>query len=195
MRFEKVAIGATRERVSFDGNYLARLRSGDQDTARHFNGYFRRLVHAKISGLFERNRGEDLMDKVMATVLERIFRGEPQDATRLVPYVYGICSNLTKTEMRPRLKLEQWTVFQDEIRDGTETVEETLMAEERAAAVKAVLGKLRKQDQAVLRDVFYFDLDREEICQKHHVTREQLRLMLFRARRRFQEEWGSGECR
>ena len=192
MHFQNWAIGTARERVAFDANYLARLRSGDQDTARHFNGYFRRLVHAKIGGLFDRYRGEELSDKVMATALENIFRGQPRDANRLVAYVYGICSNLTKTEMRPRLKLDQSITRQEQIRDGAQTVEEKLLKEERASAVDAVLRKLSRRDQAVLRDVFYFELEREEVCRKHQVTREQLRLILFRARRRFQEEWGIG---
>ena len=192
MHFQNWAIGTARERVAFDANYLARLRSGDQDTARHFNGYFRRLVHAKIGGLFDRYRGEELSDKVMATALENIFRGQPRDANRLVAYVYGICSNLTKTEMRPRLKLDQSITRQEQIRDGAQTVEEKLLKEERASAVDAVLRKLSRRDQSVLRDVFYFELEREEVCRKHQVTREQLRLILFRARRRFQEEWGIG---
>jgi DNA-directed RNA polymerase specialized sigma24 family protein len=136
-----------------------------------------------------REREDDLVDKIMAAALEKILTGEPRDASRLVAYVCGICSNLTKTEMRPRLKQEQPTFCWERIGDGAQTVEDRLLAEERAAAVRRVLCKLGRRDQAVLVDLFYFELEREEICRKHRVTKEQLRLVLFHARRRFQKVW------
>jgi len=37
--------------------------------------------------------------------------------------------------------------------------------------------------------VHYYGLDRDEACQKYGVTREQLKLILFHARRKFQKEW------
>ena len=32
----------------FDAAYLERLRAGDEETAKHFNGYFRRVLRLKL---------------------------------------------------------------------------------------------------------------------------------------------------
>jgi RNA polymerase sigma factor (sigma-70 family) len=181
---------AAKRGAPFDGDYLARLRKGDNDTAHHFNGYFRRLVHSKISGMFDQDREEDLIDKVMTAALERILRGEPRDATRLVAYVYGICSNLTKTAMRPGLKREL-DLAPDCLCDGGQSAEERLLAKEKAKAVRNVLDTLNRNDRAVLIDICCHEIPRDEVCRTYNVTREHLRLILFRARRKFQREWGA----
>jgi DNA-directed RNA polymerase specialized sigma24 family protein len=73
--------------------------------------------------------------------------------------------------------------------DRAETCEERLFAEERAEAVRKVLGTLGRRDRGVLVDLFYKELTRAEVCGKYGVTRQQLRLILFHARERFRKGW------
>ena len=44
----------TRQAPVFDEGYLRRLRSGDEETAAHFNDYFRRLLRRWMWGKFNR---------------------------------------------------------------------------------------------------------------------------------------------
>ncbi len=77
----------------------------------------------------------------------------------------------------------------DHISDRALTAEEQMISKERARSVRAVLTSLKSRDRLILVDLFYNDLEREEVCRKYKVSREQLRLILFRARGRFQKKW------
>jgi RNA polymerase sigma factor (sigma-70 family) len=171
----------------FDANYLTRLRSGDEETAKHFNTYFRRMLRIKLWAKFGRTVQDDLMEDVLAAALEKILNGEPRDPSCLAAYVRGICANLAK---RPDPNTNRGSDFNFEhISDRALTAEEQMISRERARTVRAVLTSLKTRDRLILIDLFYNDLHREEVCRRYKVSREQLRLILFRARGRFQKKW------
>jgi RNA polymerase sigma factor (sigma-70 family) len=176
----------------FDAAYLQRLRNGDDETAKHFDHYFRRLVRAKVWGKFTCQREEDLVDDVMAAAIENIMRGQPRDASRLAAYVCGIFSNSMKRAVRPGRRDAAFVpVDLERVSDGAKTAERRMEEKEKAEAVRKTLSALSRRDREVLIDLFYHELSREEVCQKHAVTNAQLRLILFYAVRRFQKKWGS----
>jgi RNA polymerase sigma factor (sigma-70 family) len=174
----------------FDDAYLARLRNNDEKTARHFHKHFRKAVGSMLFGKFYRQREEDLAEDVMAAVIERVIAGEPRDGAMLPAYVRGVCLNFIRKEIdRIRSRPERGDVdFDKQIGNG-KTPEETLRAQELAKAVWDVLATLRIRYRNILIDVFYHELDREEVRRKYGKTPEQMRLILFHARRRFQKEW------
>jgi RNA polymerase sigma factor (sigma-70 family) len=176
----------------FDESYLARLRCGDGETAKHFDRYFRRLLQMKLWGKFTRQIEEDLIDSVMTTAIENIMRGDLRDASRLPAYVSGICMNLTRQAMRPSLDKNRTDLDGVQIADGAKSAEQMLLDKEKAAVVKKVLRSLSRRDHDVLVDLFYNEIDRDEICRKYKVTRDNLRLVLMRARKRFQRQWVNG---
>ena len=127
------------------------------------------------------------MDDVMAAALEKILNGEPRDPSCLAAYVRGICANLTK---RPNTSASQHSDFDfEQISDHSRSAEEDLISRERARTVRSVLTSLKTRDRLILVDLFYNDLHRDQVCLKYKVSREQLRLILFRARARFQKKW------
>ncbi len=179
----------TRNFTAFDEVYLQRLRNGDDETAKHFNLYFRRLVRLKLWKKFDVLREDELVNDVMAAAMEKIMRGEPRDAAHLPGYICGICANMTKRELRPSASNERVEADFERIPDGTKTIEERLQESEKAKAVRKVLSGLGRRDREVLVDLFYHERKRDEICEKHGVTRDQLRMILFHARQRFQRDW------
>jgi RNA polymerase sigma factor (sigma-70 family) len=170
----------------FDEDYLARLRSGDEETAKHFNTYFRRLLGIKVWAKFGRADQEEMIDEVMAAAIEKILLGQPRDPANLAAYVRAIGANLAG---KPRLVNCGIDFNFERISDPSLTAEERILNEERAKTVRTVLQTLKPRDRHILVDLFYNELEREEVCRKYAVTREQLRLVLFRARGRFQEKW------
>ena len=176
----------------FDEAYLRRLRSGDDETARHFDRHFRRLVRARVWGKFNRQIEQDLIDDVMAAAIEKIMQGQPRDATRLAAYIGGILSNSMKRAMRPtRLSTDFVQLDLDRISTGAKTADLRIEEREQAEAVSKTLGTLSRRDREVLVDLFYHDLSRQDVCEKHGVTTDQLRLILFYAIRRFQKKWSA----
>jgi RNA polymerase sigma factor (sigma-70 family) len=176
-------------RAVFDEAYLARLRAGDDDTARHFDGHFRRLVRLQLWGRFSPDRVSELVDDVMAAVIEKVMSGEPREAACLPGYVRGICANLQKREIKSHAKYEVVDLDLNRLSGSAESPEESALNREKASAVWRVIEGLRVRHRNVLLDVHYYGLDRDEACQKYGVTREQLKLILFHARRKFQKEW------
>jgi RNA polymerase sigma factor (sigma-70 family) len=175
----------------FDDAYLERLRGGDDETAKHFDRYFRRLVRAKAWGKFNRQVEEELVDDVMAAAIENIMQGHPQEASRLPAYICGIFSNHMKRAMRPVRLNEAFVPFDlERVSDGAKTTELRMEEREKAQAVSKTLEALSRRDRQVLVDLFYNELSRKEVCGKHGVTGDQLRLILFYAIRRFQKKWG-----
>jgi RNA polymerase sigma factor (sigma-70 family) len=176
----------------FDAAYLQRLRSGDDETAKHFDRYFRRLVSAKVWGRFTRQLEHDLVDDVMAAVFENIMRGEPRDASRLPAYVFGILSNSTKRALRAARRDSDFVAIEhDRMSDGAQTADRRIEEREKQEAVLKTLGALSRRDREVLLDLFFHELSRKECCEKHCVTSDQLRLILFYAIRRFQKRWAA----
>jgi RNA polymerase sigma factor (sigma-70 family) len=182
-------IGKALETGSFDDAYLARLRQGDDETARHFDRFFRRMLSAKVWGRFGPEREEDLVDGVMTAAMEKILRGEPRNAACLMAYISRICSNLLAKAIRTQPNGTRMDLDKEQISDRAETCEERLLAEERAEEVRRVLSALGRRDRGVLVDLFCHEFTRGEVCEKYGVTRQQLRLILFHARERFRKRW------
>jgi RNA polymerase sigma factor (sigma-70 family) len=172
----------------FDQDYLTRLRRGDEETAKHFNAYFRRMLRIKLWSKFGRAVQTDLMDEIMAAAMEKILAGEPRDPSCLAAYIRGICTNLAR-HPDPNSHPTSAAFNLDHLSDRALSAEEQLISKETARTVRMVLTSLKPRDRHILTDLFYNDLDRREVCRKYNVNREQLRLILFRARGRFQKKW------
>ena len=122
---------ATATESIFDEAYLRRLRAGDEDTAKHFDRYFRRSLRAQLWGKFGTQHQEDLVDEVMAAAIAKILRGEARDAARLSAYIRGICSNLAKSSMRPSAKMIDVPLDFDRMANPERTAEEKMMQSEK----------------------------------------------------------------
>jgi RNA polymerase sigma factor (sigma-70 family) len=174
----------------FDDDYLARLRSGDYQTAKHFNAYFRKLLRIKLCGAFRAEQIDDLIDEVMFVAITNILRGQLRDPACLPSYVRGVCANLRNKTIKAKLKGGQEDINLDHISAREETTEARLLRKENEKDVQAVLRELSDRDRNVLTDLFYKELTRDEVCAKYApLNRIQLRMILFHARQRFQRRW------
>jgi RNA polymerase sigma factor (sigma-70 family) len=174
----------------FDEDYLARLRKGDYETAQHFHEYFRKRLRIMLCGAFGTQVINDLIDEVMFVAIANIMRGEPRDPARLPQYVRGVCKNLKNRTIRNKPKDGSEDIDFDRISGSERTAEEQLQRQETARDVQAVLKKLSERDRNILIDLFFNELTREEVCAKYApMSREQLRMILFHARERFQGKW------
>jgi RNA polymerase sigma factor (sigma-70 family) len=181
---------ASSKPCPFDDAYLVRLRNNDEATARHFYKHFRKAVGSMLFRKFYRQREEDLADEVMAAVMQRVMEGEPREGAMLAAYVRGVCGNFIRMEIeRRRSRPQCGHADLDQIAAKRKTPEESARAGEVGQAVWAVLGTLRVSHRNILLDVFYHELDRDEVRQKYGKTPAQMRQILFHARRRFQKEW------
>jgi RNA polymerase sigma factor (sigma-70 family) len=73
--------------------------------------------------------------------------------------------------------------------DPAPNPETQALSAERAEQVRTVLESLGSRDRAILVDLFFHEQRREEVCARYGVDRAALRMILFRARKRFQDSW------
>jgi len=62
-----------------------------------------------------------------------------------------------------------------------------LVARESQVQVRRVLEGLPSKDRELLREIFFLEKDKDEICRERGVDREYLRVLLHRAKTRFRE--------
>jgi RNA polymerase sigma factor (sigma-70 family) len=121
---------------------------------------------------------------------EKIRQGEPQNAACLAAYVFQICHNKALEAYRRltregRLTDVDWDLFAG----SGKTPQQKVLDNEQAKKIDKVLQKLTSRDRAALTGVFYHGRDRDEVCSEHGIRRDQLKMILFHARQRFQKEW------
>jgi predicted RNA-binding protein YlqC (UPF0109 family) len=66
-----------------------------------------------------------------------------------------------------------------------ETTAPELLSKEQAASAM-VLNSLARRDRNVLIDIFFHEVAVDRVCEKYGLTRQALRLIVFRARIKFQ---------
>jgi RNA polymerase sigma factor (sigma-70 family) len=71
--------------------------------------------------------------------------------------------------------------------DEAPSAESELIGQERKDTVRRVLAELPEKDQQVLKLLFYQDTPKDEVCRQFQVDRGYLRVLLYRAKKRFRE--------
>jgi RNA polymerase sigma-70 factor (ECF subfamily) len=177
---------------AFDDEYVRRLRDGDPETEEHYVHYFKLPLTLKL-----RRRGlspSDIEDVIQIThlrVFEKLRHGEGiRDGHAFGGWVYTICTHVAQEYER---KHRQTSELDEELPSEAEGALRELISKETKLRVRRALRSLAKDDQRdadILRDLYFKDLDKDEICGKHGVDRNYLRVLIHRALKKFREEYG-----
>jgi RNA polymerase sigma factor (sigma-70 family) len=173
------------DRYTFDDDYVARLKRRDPETERHFSIYFgeRLLLKLRSQPAFA-HAAEDLRQETLMRVLEKIQSGQVYHADRLGAYVVGVCNNILLEQSRKDRRTEPMENAPEPV-DWRQTADGLLINEERKARVRQVLDDLPARDRLLLEEIFLKERDKDEVCREFQVDRDYLRVLLFRARKRF----------
>lgn len=182
---------------TFDAEYVRRLAEGDALVEEHFLGYFGRLLQIKLRRkLRNRDEIEDARQETFTRVLATLRGGEGvRDPRRLGAFVNSVCENVVRELARKVKRMPLATRPASDRADPCEGVDETLVRSEVVEHVRAVLDELPPDDRVLLRDVFLEERDRDEVCRKHQVSREYLRVLLHRAKDRFRRRYHNSIAR
>jgi RNA polymerase sigma-70 factor (ECF subfamily) len=175
---------------SFDKAYVERLRTGDFRTEEHFRGYFSALIEVKLrSRLRSREAIEDVRQETFTRFYGALRAGKILQPERLGSFVNSICNNVLLEHYR---KLKQDGSADN---DGDQAQKEfpasvldplaTFTAREIQQKVREVLDQLPERDRRLLREVFFEERDKDEVCRDFGVDRQYLRVLLHRAKQQF----------
>jgi RNA polymerase sigma-70 factor, ECF subfamily len=178
-------------RYEFDHAYVARLASGDGETERHFTRYFGELLSIKLrSRLRSAALVEDAKQETFLRVLTVIRTRGLASAGSLGAFVNSVCNNILFEIYRAEFKQRQ-SASEDEpeVAEPRASVESALMNEEEQRQVRRAVEALPSKDQTLLRWVFFDERNKDDICRDLGIDRQYLRVLLYRARDRFREEF------
>jgi RNA polymerase sigma-70 factor (ECF subfamily) len=174
---------------SFDSEYMRRLAEGDPSVEDHFTTYFGRLLFLKLRGRIRSAQlAEDIKQETFLRVLQQIRskRGIDQPE-RLAGFVNSVCNNVMLEFFRSEGRHPLLHEASPDPEDHTVDLEGALVDDERKRMVRSVLAELPGKDRTILRMVFLEDKDKGEVCSAMRVSREYLRVLLHRARKRLKK--------
>lgn len=179
------------ELFEFDKGYVDRLREGDAATERHFVAYFDRLLRILLRArMLPPDKVEDLTQETFRRVLMALRReGAIRQPERFGAFVNSICKNTLYERERAGRRTEPLDEGHAEIADHVEDVHGALEKQESRAQVRGILDALPRKDRELLRDIFFLEKDKDEICREKGVDREYLRVLVHRAKTRFRSEY------
>ncbi len=184
------------ERFSFDDQYLKRLRARDAETLKHFVQYFSPLLCIKLRSRFQsREDIEDISQDVFSRVLKAVDQNTIQDGRKLAAYIVGVC-NRTSLETIKKIKKHRPPAAEASNTPHPEaSIEDKLILEERYRRIRKILDEeMSDKDRNLLVRLVAQGEDRQAVADESGCSREQLRLLLHRALRRFGAKYKASEA-
>jgi len=172
---------------SFDQSYLDRLRAGDFRAQEHFGAYFGALIQIKLRSRVNSPEAiEDIRQETLARFFVALREGRILQPESMGSFVNSICNHVLLEHYRAGTRLE--SLDDDPQRDfpakGADVLT-LLSAKETEKKVREVLNQLSERDRRVLREVFFEERDKDEVCRNFGVDRDYLRVLLHRAKQSF----------
>lgn len=188
-------LSATRNRLqfqSFDADYIEALCAGDRRVQEHFVGYFTELIRLKVrSRLQSPQAQEDVVQETFTRVLTTLRKENGlRQPERLGAFVNTVCNHVLFEHYRSSSRQQSLDDDdQPELPSPSAGVEDVVAALQLKDKVGEILISLSARDRALLKAVFLEERDREEVCRELGVDGEYLRVLLFRAKQSFRNEY------
>jgi RNA polymerase sigma-70 factor (ECF subfamily) len=184
-----------RPRFAFDRDYVQRLIAEDPETERHFTEYFGDLLSLKLRS---RLRSPELIEDVRQETFVRVLtalkkKGSLATAESLGAFVNAVCNNVLLEAYRSTGRTTALDDQIDEPRAADPSIESQVLQGEERARVREAIARLPAKDKDLIRWLFFEDRDKDDVCRKLQVDREYLRVLLYRAKRRFRARFAGRE--
>lgn len=179
------------ELFEFDKEYVDRLRAGDARTEEHFVAYFGQLLRILLRArMLPPDRVEDLTQETFRRVLAKLRQeGAVRQPERFGAFVNSICKNALHEQERVGRRTEPLDGGHFELPDKLPDAHAEMVTRESRAQVRRILSGMPRKDCDLLREIFFLEKDKDEICRERGVDREYLRVLVHRAKSRFRAEF------
>lgn len=173
---------------SFDAEYLRRLKDREPATEEHFVAYFTPRLHVKL-----RQRGfplhvlDDIRQETFFRVLTAVKASSVLYPEKFGAFVASVCDKVILEKYREFARNQHLDVESMDLPDGRASLESVVLLKEKKRIVAEVLDQLSPKKRNILRALLYEQLDRDELCARFGVTSDYLRVLLFRARKEFED--------
>jgi RNA polymerase sigma factor (sigma-70 family) len=175
----------------FDADYVQRLAAGDPVTEAHFSAYFEKFIFLKLrSRRVSPETIEDVRQETVLRVLKALRQGSGVTyPERFGSFVNSISNNVLLEMNHKQSKHPLMDEKTPEPMDDRVDLDAAVVTAERKRMVAAVLDDLSSKDREILRLVFFEDADRADICKQLKVEADYLRVLLHRAKAKFESAY------
>lgn len=171
---------------TFDESYVERLRAGDFRTQEHFVAYFSELIQIKLRNrLRSQDAIEDVRQETFARILINLRDRKIVQPERLGAFVNSTCNNVLLEHYRASGRATSLEAEEREFPAKGIDMLDALTNKEMEQKVRDILEDLSERDRRLLREIFFEERDKDEICRDFGVDREYLRVLVHRAKRAF----------
>lgn len=186
------AARASRPAHGASGELVRRIVAGDPAAESELVERFSRALSLLLRQLTrDAAAAEDLYQETFRLVIEKVRGGELRDPERLPGFVSSLARNLFVASARRSGRRRQWQgdpAASETAPDPSPGQLAKLLAQERAAAVRQVLGELKNdRDREILSRYYLAGEAKEDICRDLALTDLHFNRVLFRARQRYRE--------
>lgn len=173
---------------AFDAEYIEKLTAADPETEAHFSSYFGKFIFLKLRARrISHEMAEDVRQETLLRVLKALRQGSGVDQPeRFGGFVNTVCNNVLLEFLHKQARHPLADENAPEQADESVDLDAPLVNEQRKRAVAKALDELGERDREILRLVFFEDLERSEICRRMGIDSEYLRVLLHRAKSRFE---------
>jgi RNA polymerase sigma-70 factor (ECF subfamily) len=180
--------GVSVEFHLFDAEYVRKLADGDPATESHFSAYFEKFILTKLRA---RKVSVEMAEDVCQETLLRVLKSLRQGSGVSQPERFGAFVNAVSNNVLLEFthKQSRHVLVDDDTPEPVDKAagaETTLITEERKRMVAAVLDDLLPKEREILRLVFFEEADRHQISEQFQVDPDYLRVLLHRAKSKFQ---------
>jgi len=136
------------------------------------------------------DRVEDLTQETFRRVLVALRReGAVRQPERFGAFVNSICKNALHEQERSGRRTEPLDGGHLEVPDKLPDAHAEMVTRESREQVRRILAAMPRRDRDLLREIFFLEKDKDEICRERGVDREYLRVLVHRAKTRFRVEF------
>jgi RNA polymerase sigma-70 factor (ECF subfamily) len=171
---------------------VRRIAGGERAAEAELVQRFSRAVSFLLRRLArDRTVAEDIYQETFRMVIEKVRSGELREAERLPGFVSSMARNLFLAAVRRGGRRQKWhgdSAATETAPDPAPGQLARLLAEERAANIRQVLGELRNvRDREILFRYYIADQEKDAICRDLDLSELHFNRVLFRARQRYRE--------
>lgn len=179
-----------RNPALFDESYLRELKKGDSAIQNHLFSYFSGRLHSKLRRQF---RSPQLIEDACQETFLRVFSYFVSGNTLANPsglpaFVYTTCHNVALEFLRAHTRQDQLPETFPEPAAAGPDPESQMVTGEIKVLIRRVLDELSARERQLLKRVFLDEEDKDVVCRELGVERNYLRVLLYRACRRFKEQ-------
>jgi RNA polymerase sigma-70 factor (ECF subfamily) len=181
----------------FDASYLKRLQEGDPQTQEHFVAYFGELIQKKLRAKVSSPQAvADLCQETFVRVFKVVRTGGGiRHPERFGPFVIAVCNHVLMEHYRSSKREDPLEDEDSDMFPDHHSIDplNSVIDKQNVQIVGRILETLTEKERRVLKEVFFDERDKDDVCRDFGVDRDYLRVLVHRAKQSFKSQYLKGK--